>query len=94
MVLDPNTKLRQGRDHVATSIGDETAMMSVTRGRYYAVGAVAEHIWRMLEQPVSLLEIRENLISEYDVSAQQCERELGAYLADLLGEGLIEVCPQ
>ncbi len=44
MVLDLDTKLRQGHDHVATSIGDETAVMSIKRGRYYAVGSVAERI--------------------------------------------------
>ena len=90
MVLDLDTKLRQGQNHVATSIGDETAVMSIKRGRYYAVGAVAERIWQMLEAPVSPREIAERLREEYDIAPVQCESEVGAFLDDLIEEGLIE----
>lgn len=90
MVLDLDTKLRQGQNHVATSIGDETAVMSIKRGRYYAVGAVAERIWQMLEAPVSPREIAERLREEYDIAPEQCESEVGAFLDDLIEEGLIE----
>ena len=89
MRLDLDTKLQQGEDHVATSIGDETAVMSIRRGRYYAVGAVAERIWQMLERPVSPREIAKILQDEYDIAPEQCEREVGAFLGDLIEEGLV-----
>jgi hypothetical protein len=90
MVLDLDTKLRQGQDHLATPIGDETAMMSITRGRYYVVGSVAERIWQMLEAPVSPREITERLLEEYDITPEQCESEVGAFLDELIEEGLVE----
>ncbi len=90
MVLDLDTKLRQGRDHVATSIGDETAVMSIKRGRYYAVGSVAERIWQILEAPVSPREITERLREEYDIATEQCESEVGTFLKELSEEGLVE----
>ncbi len=90
MALDLDTKLRQGQDHVATSIGDETAVMSIKRGRYYAVGSVAERIWQILEAPVSPREITERLLEEYDIAPEQCESEVGAFLNELIGEGLVE----
>ena len=89
MALDIDTKLRQGRDHVATSIGGETAVMSIARGRYYAVGLVAERIWQMLETPVSPREIAERLIEEYDISPEQCGREIDPFLNELIEEGLV-----
>lgn len=93
MVLNLETKLRQGRDHVATSIGAETAVMSIKRGRYYAVGAVAERIWQMLEAPVSPREITERLLDEYEITPEQCEREVDAFLSELIEEGLVEEPP-
>ncbi len=90
MALDPDTKLRQGQDHLATSIGDETAMMSIKRGRYYVVGSVAERIWQILEAPVSPREITESLLEEYDIAPEQCESEVGAFLNELIEEGLVE----
>jgi len=89
MVPDLDTKLRQGRDHVATSIGSETAMMSISRGHYYAVGAVAEQIWRMLASPVSPRQITERLVADYEISREQCQAEVGAFLRDLIDEGLV-----
>jgi hypothetical protein len=87
--LDLDAKLQQGRDHVATSIGDETAVMSIKRGRYYAVGDVAERIWLMLEAPVSPREIAERLMEEYDIAPEQCAREIDVFLNELIEEGLV-----
>ena len=89
MVLNPDTKLLQGQNHVATSIGDETAVMSIKRGRYYAVGSVAERIWQLLEAPVSPREIAERLREEYDIAPEQCQREVGVFLNELIEEGLV-----
>jgi hypothetical protein len=89
MALDLDTKLRQGLDHVATSIGDETAVMSLKRGRYYAVGSVAERIWQMLEAPASPREITERLLEEYDITPEQCAREIDVFLIELIEEGLV-----
>ena len=90
MVPDLDTKLRQGQDHVATSIGDETAVMSIKRGRYYTVGSVAERIWQMLEAPVSPREITERLGEEYDIAPDRCKSEVDAFLVELIEEGLVE----
>ena len=90
MALDADAKLQLGRNHVATSIGAETAVMSIKRGRYYAVGAVAERIWQMLETPISPREIIEKLLEEYDITAEQCGREVDGFLNELIDEGLVE----
>ena len=89
MLLDLDIKLQHSRDQVATSIGDETAVMSIKRGRYYAVGTVAERIWKILETPVCPREISERLMEEYDIAQEQCEREVSAFLNELIEEGLV-----
>jgi hypothetical protein len=89
MKLDLDTKLRLGPDHVATSIGDETAVMSIKRGRYYAVEMVAERIWEMLETPATPREIIDRLMNEYDTAPEQCGRDVDAFLNELIAEGLV-----
>ena len=89
MALDFDTKLQQGPDHIATPIGGETAMMNLKRGRYYAVGAVAERIWQMLETPVSPREIVDRLLEEYEISPERCQAEVGTFLNQLIEEGLV-----
>jgi len=89
MHLDPRRRLRLGSDHVATSIGSETAVMSIMRGRYYAMGDVAEEIWLMLETPVSPDEIAERLVAAYDVTPEVCRTQVNAFLERLVEEGLV-----
>lgn len=91
MVLDLDCRLKKGGDHVATSIGSETAMMSVSRGRYYAVGRSAERIWQLLDQPITPREIIDHLQQEYEVGPERCRRDVVAFLEDLMAEELIEV---
>ena len=89
MSIDLDVKLCLGQDHVATSIGAETAVMSLKRGRYYAVGKVAERIWTLLESPISPREICEKLQKEYDVAPDRCEAEVSAFLGKLIEEELV-----
>ena len=89
MTMNLDTKLCLGGDHVTTSIGSETAVMSIARSRYYAVGGVAEHIWHMLEQPISPREITDQLVAEYDVMPERCAEEVADFLGKLMDEGLV-----
>lgn len=89
MSLDLDAKLCLGNDHVATSIGAETAVMSLKRGRYYAVGKVAERIWTLLETPISPREICQRLQEEYNVAPEQCEAEVTTFLGKLIDEELV-----
>ena len=90
MALDLDCRLQKGGDHVATSIGSETALMSIKRGRYYAVGQSAERIWQLLDQPITPREIIDRLLEEYEIGREQCRRDVVAFLQDLMAEELIE----
>lgn len=90
--LDFDCRFQQGEEHIATSIGDATAMMSLARGSYYAVGGVAERIWQLLENPVTPGEIADRLVSEYDIDRERCAAEVADFLAELVDEGLAKPC--
>lgn len=89
MSLNPDVELCLEQDLVATSIGAETAVMSLKRGRYYAVGKVAERIWTLLENPITPREIFHQLQQEYDVPPDECEAEVSAFLGRLIEEELV-----
>jgi hypothetical protein len=44
-----------------------------------------------LQQPRSVGELRDTLLSEYDVEARRCEQDLLALLETMHNEGLIEI---
>lgn len=88
--LNSETLFRRGSEHVETRAGDQTMMMSVARGKYYALASTAQHIWDLLAEPASVGSIVDRLLEEYDVARDVCEAEVRHFLVELLEQGLIE----
>jgi len=51
---------------------------------------VGARVWALLQQPRPVREIRDALLTEYDVDRERCERDLLALLHALVAERLIE----
>jgi PqqD family protein of HPr-rel-A system len=70
-------------------VADELLALDAEAGECFAFNEVAASIWRHLEQPASKDALREKLLDEYDVSPDQCDKELTAFLEVLTQRGLI-----
>lgn len=71
-------------------LNDETVMMDITTGKYYNLGEVGGSIWRILERPMTLSALVECLTAEYDVSPEQCEKDVVPFLKQLQESGLMK----
>lgn len=71
-------------------LGDELVAMDVAAGECFSFNPVATSVWRSLSAPRSFAELRDELVREYDVSTDQCTRELEQLLGDMVDKGLIE----
>jgi Coenzyme PQQ synthesis protein D (PqqD) len=79
------------RDHVSCALGDEAAILNLKNTVYYGLNPVGARVWNLVQQPRSVKEIRDRLLEEYDVGAEQCERDLLDLLDRMREQGLIEV---
>lgn len=79
------------KDQVSSRVGDEVVLLRLSTGVYYGLNAVGATIWAALQERKSLAEIQDRVIAEYEVSAEQCEKDLLGVLKHLEEEGLIEV---
>ena len=79
----------RGSDHVETSLGEQVVMMSLSRGKYYALDETGRRIWDLVQEPTAIRAIVETLTGEYDVEPARCEAEVLAFLHDMLGNGLV-----
>jgi hypothetical protein len=57
--------------------------------RMFALTTVGERIWQLIEGRKSLAEIRETIVREYDVEAEQAESDIKEFVGNLLDAGLI-----
>ena len=60
-------------------------------GVYYSLDEVGARIWALIEQPITITAIRDAILSEYEVQAEACERDVRAFIEGMDAAGLIEV---
>jgi len=79
------------KNQVSCDLAGDTAILNLTSGLYYSLNCLGSHIWRIIQQPVTVDDIRRAVLDEYEVQSNQCERDLFALIEDLAAAGLIEI---
>ncbi|MGD0544420.1 MAG: PqqD family peptide modification chaperone [Candidatus Acidiferrales bacterium] len=78
-------------EQVSCPLGDESAILNLKNSKYYGMNPIGTRIWSLLREPRSVLQLRDTLLSEYDIDEKLCEEDLLALLEKMKKEGLIEV---
>ena len=76
-------------DLMEADLGEELVALEPDGGNCFGFNEVATWIWRHLDQPATFEQLRDGLLSEYDVTKEQCTLELQALLEDLEAKQLI-----
>lgn len=79
------------KEQVSCDLGDEAAILGMKNSVYYGLNPVGAAIWRLLQQPRSVNELRDAVANEYDVSAEQAEDDIFDLVRRLMSEGLVEL---
>jgi hypothetical protein len=91
--INSNSTIVASPDNLATELGDEIVLLNLQKGAYHGLEGVGPRIWELIQQPRLVSEIHQKLVSEYDVSPEECERDLMEVLSDMAKRGLIEIEP-
>jgi hypothetical protein len=86
-----STILVAAREQVSSELAGGVIMLDLKSGVYYGLEDVGARIWALLQEPISVSNIRDILLDEYDVSAEQCERHLLQLLEEMESRALIEI---
>jgi PqqD family protein of HPr-rel-A system len=89
--MNSQTVIKRTNKALATGIDDEVVMFDADAGKYYGLNSVAASVWNMLEEPLTIGDICDQLMSEYDVDKQKCLDEVLGFLPELKEKGLIEI---
>ena len=89
--VDARTSRLVGSPQVqAATCGDETVLLHVDRGRYYALNQVASRIWTLVCEGVPFAEIVDRICAEYDVARERGERDADMLIRQLISESLVQ----
>jgi hypothetical protein len=72
-------------------VDEELVMLDPKQSRYYGVNQVGASIWDQLEQPRTVAQICEHLITEYRVAPESCREQVSEFVQRLVDARLVEV---
>ena len=86
---------RAGEVLTTTLASRELVMLDVEQGLYFGVEDVARYVWETLAVPRTVAEVVDGVRAAFpDADPQAADREVRAFLADLLRHRLVRVVPE
>jgi hypothetical protein len=76
---------------VACEVGGEAVILHLDDGVYYGLNEVGARIWQLVQEPRTLSELVDAIVSEYDVPREQCQEDVQGLLTELLEKKLVVV---
>jgi hypothetical protein len=89
--ISDRTIVVASKDQFSCPLGEDTVILDVKAGQYFSLDNVGAAIWKLIQEPRSVREIREAVLESYEVEPQVCERDLLALLRDLASRNLVEI---
>ena len=89
--LTLNTLVVATPNQVSSEVGSDTVILDFQQGVYHGLDEVGTFIWKQVQSPVKVVDVRDRILEEYEVNAEKCEQDLLALLTRLLEQGLIEI---
>lgn len=88
--MDKTSKIKIKKQLNVTDLSGEKVMVDFEQGKYFMIKGVGNDIWEMLADDVLVADIMNKLLQEYDVTVEQCEKEVLDFLGNLERLGIIE----
>ena len=76
---------------LASPLGGEVVLLEPEAGIYYSLNEVGALIWDRLQDPVTLHELCEAVVAEFEVDRETCEPDVRRVLGELMSHSLAEV---
>lgn len=91
--LPLDARFQISSQQVFTQVQGSAVILSLSTNQYYSLDAIGSVIWQALQQPVTLLALRDQICSAYEVDPARCLSDLTTLLNRLLEEQLVVRLP-
>lgn len=90
-MLSKSSKIVVSKDVVSCDLGGETAMLDMKEGIYYGLNPMGTTIWELIQKPITIQEIIDKILDEYEVDEETCYTDLMELLDQMVENGLVEI---
>lgn len=85
-------KFKRAVDLLEAEVNDELVALEPSAGTCFGFNSVATAVWHSLAMPKSFDQLRDELLSRFEIDADTCSSELAELLGDMEEKGLISPC--
>jgi len=93
-MLDPSTVVKKSAGQVSCLLNEEVAILNLDHALYFGLTGVAAYIWDSLQEPRSVAEVCDDVMTQFDVASDVCRTDVSSFIISLRDAGLIEVVGQ
>jgi len=87
--MNLETKVQLDPELLYSKIGDEIVLLTIESGKYFKVDAVGSRVWEIIKEPTTIQALLNQLIEEYEVSLEQCQKDIMPFMEELQKDKLI-----
>lgn len=88
--MDKNKTIVMKKKLNVTDLSGEKVMIDFETGKYFLIKGVGNDIWDMLQEEITPGRIIEKLLGEYDVTPEECETSVMAFLEKMKSYDFID----
>ena len=91
MIINLENLISRADGRISTEIDCETVILDMESGVYVGLDDIGTLVWRLIKEEISLQNLLNEILLEYDVESQQCLDDLQEFLSGLVDGGFIAV---
>ncbi len=88
--MELNSVIKLKKTVSVADLSGEKAMIDFETGKYYLIKGTGNDIWDMIQEEISVAEIIDRLLEEYDVTREKCTESVLNFLENLKTKGFID----
>jgi hypothetical protein len=80
-------------DHVSCELEGEAVILNLADCVYFGLNESSLAIWKVIQKPTFVWEIRDEILRQFQVESESCERDILSLLGQLKDSSLLQIVP-
>lgn len=89
--LSDSDMIASADELLTTEFGSEVVILNLRDGVYYGLEHVGARLWSLLRTPCTVASLRDAIVLEYDVDADDCADDVRQLIRELASRHLVTI---
>lgn len=91
MAIEATSRVVRTEGMMTAPVDNEIVILNMKGNNYISLDAIGRRIWELLETPVAVADLCQQLMTEFEATEEQIAADVLPFLTELEREGLVRV---